>query len=208
MKYVICSICLLTTLSCSQPQEPAQTVSDSPTETSIGSSAGTDSDANPAASQVTTTKPSSTVAETPVASTNQSSTSESSASILAEAQAPVLQSVFSDNFLKDTRADYTITGDVSWEAGKLTLAEGASIERAINGGSWAKVELSLQFPELGHNRSGDEFQVWFALNGATQGGVQYSDWFVRLRIDAVGSRSLEIIDTYRDASDQVVRDCS
>ena len=61
---------------------------------------------------------------------------------------PKLELAFSDDFSQDTRDEYTINGDVAWEQGGLTLSEGASIAREINGGAWAELELDLQFPEL------------------------------------------------------------
>ena len=85
-----------------------------------------------------------------------------------------LQPIFSDDCSKDTRADYKITGDVTWEAGRLTLQPNASIGRAIKAGAWAKVELMLDLPELTAAHPESELQLWFDLHEATA-------CFVRLR---------------------------
>jgi hypothetical protein len=86
---------------------------------------------------------------------------------VAEVPAAGLQPVFDDSFATDTRADYTISGDVAWSPGRLTLAEGASIERSINGGARARIQLWLEFPPLTDSQPESELRVWFILDGAT-----------------------------------------
>lgn len=191
MKHALCGISLFITLSCSQPNEPPQLVSDSLIETPTAPAAATDSDADPADLQVMTTEPSSAVVESLVTSTNQSSPSAGSDPTLAETRASTLQPVFSDDFSKDKRADYTIKGNVSWEPGRLTLAEGASIEQAINGGPWAKVELDLEHVPLTSEQPTSELRVWFMLDGAT-------NCYVRLRRqleDGTTVGSVALVDT-------------
>jgi len=85
-----------------------------------------------------------------------------------------LQPVFSDDFSSDTRGDYTIGGDVLWEAGRLTLQPDASLGRTITAGARVRVDLTLEQPELTAENPQSELQVWFDLNEAT-------DCFVRLR---------------------------
>ena len=95
---------------------------------------------------------------------------------------PKLQPVFGDDFSTDTRPDYRITGEVSWEKGQLTLAEGALITRQINGGAWAKVILRLAPVEAAPGSEVREVRLWFMLKGA-------SDCFVRLRTGRSGEES-------------------
>lgn len=87
---------------------------------------------------------------------------------------PRLQPVFNDNFSKDTRPDYKVIGDVSWQQGTLTLAAGTSIERAINGGPWTQVNLQLSPLELTQERPQSEVRLWFLLDEVT-------NCYVRLR---------------------------
>jgi CHAT domain-containing protein/tetratricopeptide (TPR) repeat protein len=103
-----------------------------------------------------------------------------------------LQPVFNDDFMTDTRDDYQIAGDVSWNKGQLTLAEGASITREINGGAWAKVALSLEPNNRVANQQPTELRVWFIMDGATS-------CFVRLQSHAPDEEgrtgSVALIDT-------------
>jgi CHAT domain-containing protein/Flp pilus assembly protein TadD len=85
-----------------------------------------------------------------------------------------LKTVFADDFGNDTRSDYTIKGDSSWEEGRLTLAEGTLIEREINGGSRAKVTVRLESSELTPQQPQSELRVRLKLDGA-------SDCYVRIR---------------------------
>ena len=81
-------------------------------------------------------------------------------------QPPHLNTVFSDDFSKDNRGDYSISGDVKWEEGKLSLMDGASIKREIHGGAWARVDLQFAPSEL---RAADtvELRVWFIFGEGT-----------------------------------------
>ncbi len=88
---------------------------------------------------------------------------------------PKLQPVFSDDFQTDTRGDYEITGDVTWESGTLSLGKGASIRREINGGAWARVELDFAGDGWGFGDEKQELQIRFQLDGTT-------DCYVRLRM--------------------------
>ena len=105
---------------------------------------------------------------------------------------PRLQSVFNDDFQTDTRGDYEIEGDVTWESGTLTLDKGASIQREINGGAWAKVELDFAGDGWGSGDEKQELRIRFLLGGAT-------DCYVRLRTSPEGqegqSRSVALVDT-------------
>lgn len=99
---------------------------------------------------------------------------EPSSSATKEAKAPKLEPVFSDDFSTDTRGQYEVQGNVSWKEGKLTLAEGASITRDINGGAWAKVELDFGDDGWAPNQDTAELRLVFLLEGT-------NDCFVRLR---------------------------
>ena len=102
-----------------------------------------------------------------------------------------LQPIFSDDFIKDTRGDYTISGEVSWKAGHLTLPGDTSIGRAIHAGAWVRVDLSLDLPQPTAEHPESELQLWFDLNEAT-------DCFVRLRrtlTDQGSSVSVALFDT-------------
>ena len=93
-----------------------------------------------------------------------------STSLMARAQSssfPGLKPVFADDFSTDTRSEYKIAGDVSWEKGALTLSKGASIEREVDGGSWANVELQLEPVEMRDGSPPMELRIWFNLDGAT-----------------------------------------
>ena len=110
---------------------------------------------------------------------------------LAVGQEPKLEPAFKDDFSKDTRSDYTVKGDVNWEAGKLTLPEGAWLERAVNGGPWAKVTLQLRPVELNEDQPQSELRIWFMLDGATP-------CYLRLRRASKAGRaatSIALVDT-------------
>lgn len=79
---------------------------------------------------------------------------------------PSLAEVFRDDFSHDTRADYKIAGDVSWQPGGLTLAKDSSVERVIDGGSWAKVTLVLEPVRPDLEQGDEESRIWFLLDGA------------------------------------------
>ena len=87
---------------------------------------------------------------------------------------PKLQPVFNDDFQTDTRGEYKIAGDVTWETGTLTLGKGASIQRELNAGAWAKLELAFAGDGWGSGDEQQELQIRFLLDGAT-------DCYVRLR---------------------------
>ena len=76
---------------------------------------------------------------------------------------PKLELAFSDDFSQDTRSNYTIKGDVSWEQGKLALSDGASIACEINGAAWAELELDLHFPELTEDGQTSELRISFDM---------------------------------------------
>ncbi|MEO1614876.1 MAG: CHAT domain-containing tetratricopeptide repeat protein [Planctomycetota bacterium] len=90
-----------------------------------------------------------------------------------QAVEPKLIAVFNDDFSTDTRGDYEINGDVAWEPGTLTLSEGSSIKRAINGGPWAKIELDFGKDGWGSGSESQELRIWFLLDGATNCFVQF-----------------------------------
>ncbi len=78
-----------------------------------------------------------------------------------------LQPVFNDDFSKDTRGDYTIAGDVIWEAGHLTLQPDASFRRSFKAGARVRVEMTLDWPELTKEQPESALLVWFGLQGTT-----------------------------------------
>jgi tetratricopeptide (TPR) repeat protein len=109
---------------------------------------------------------------------------------------PKLEPVFSDDFSKDSRADYKVTGDVSWEPGKL---------RIINGGAWTTVRLQLEPVKLTDQRPRSGLRVWFGMEEATDCCVRLSR---ELRDDHVVG-SVALIDTgEKDGKpiEQVVRE--
>ena len=55
---------------------------------------------------------------------------------------------FSDDFQKDTRSEYQITGKIEWEPGKLVLGEGAVIRKPIKAGAVGELTLDIKWPEL------------------------------------------------------------
>ncbi len=117
-----------------------------------------------------------------------------------------LQTSFEDDFLQDTRADYTIRGEVAWRPGRLTISEGASIEWPINGGERAKVELRLAEAWPPSTDKPAEVRLWFLLNGAT-------NCYVRLKRgasdDAGQTATIALVDTgEKDGQpiEQVVRE--
>jgi CHAT domain-containing protein/Flp pilus assembly protein TadD len=102
-----------------------------------------------------------------------------------------LEPVFSDDFSADTRGAYEIEGEVSWEPGKLTLAEGASISREIDGGAWAEVEMKFGDTGWPAGAEAAEFRIWFLLDGATNCCVR----FRRQSQDGKPGASVALIDT-------------
>jgi len=76
---------------------------------------------------------------------------------------PQLERVFSDDFSSDTRADYESDGDLVWKSGRLTLSEGASIERSVNAGAWVKSEVGF----AAWAPAPSELRIWFLLDEAT-----------------------------------------
>ncbi len=102
-----------------------------------------------------------------------------------------LTSVFADDFRQDTRKDYTLDGNVRWQPGQLTLAERASIRRAIDGGPWARLELDVKFPTSSEETAQSELRIWLELDGTT-------NCYVRLRnthADGKPMTSVALIDT-------------
>src|SRR5262249_12557990 len=53
---------------------------------------------------------------------------------------------FRDDFATDSRKDYTVQGDVTWQKGRLTLAEGARLERKFAVGHTVEVRAVLRLP--------------------------------------------------------------
>lgn len=84
---------------------------------------------------------------------------------LAAAQEPKLDPVFNDDFSKDTRADYTVKGDVEWKAGRINLSPNASLNRKVGQSQWARVRLNLACPKLSEQNPVSEVRVWFILEG-------------------------------------------
>ncbi len=76
-------------------------------------------------------------------------------------QPPSLKPVLCDDFGHDTRGDYTIRGDVSWEKGKVTLGRDAAILRRLNSGAWVKVELDVELSKRTAEQPRSELRVWF-----------------------------------------------
>ena len=104
---------------------------------------------------------------------------------------PKLEPVFTDDFSKDSRADYKIEGDVEWEQDHLTLREGASIQRLVSADSWVRLELGAEYFGLKAGENLSEFRVWFGLNEATDCYVQFR-WEIR---DGKKVHSLALVDT-------------
>jgi tetratricopeptide (TPR) repeat protein len=84
----------------------------------------------------------------------------------ASAQQLLLQPVFSDDFSEDTRGDYEPQGDILWEAGKLTLSDGASLERTFKGGPWTRMEVEFESGNGTANAESAEVRLWLRLAGA------------------------------------------
>ena len=71
-----------------------------------------------------------------------------------------LNRLFRDDFAKDTRSEYRIEGDVSWETGSLAVPKKTEIKRKVKGGSIARLTFDL---EGGQTKSKSGFQVGFSL---------------------------------------------
>ncbi len=112
---------------------------------------------------------------------------------------------FADDFQQDTRKDYTLDGDVEWQPGRLTLAEGASIRHTIDGSPWALVELNVGNSESKPEDTNGELRIWLHF-------VSAADCFVSFRHTRTGSQlvtSVAVVDTSEqdgEPVEAVVRD--
>ena len=107
---------------------------------------------------------------------------------------PKLEHLFTDDFEKDSRGDYQISGKedaVNWEKGILILGDGAILQRKINAGPWVEMEFNLEFPELDENGQTSSFRVWLDLDSATDSFV----WFRQKREGGKTSSAIFIVDT-------------
>ncbi|MEM0927160.1 MAG: tetratricopeptide repeat-containing protein, partial [Planctomycetota bacterium] len=121
-------------------------------------------------------------------------------------ESPTLQPLFHDGFREDTRSNYTIEGNASWKPSKLTLAEGGSIARLVEGSYWFTTELDFGGNDWTRSTTGAELRVRFSFDGA-------SDCLVRLQSNprADAKDSLAIIDTagaHGQIIEEVVREVS
>lgn len=82
-----------------------------------------------------------------------------------EIESPKPQTVFRDDFVNDSRADYVIEGNAKWETGSLTLAPNESISRSVDGSAWATLRLRLLPIESDEQDS--LTRVRLSLDGAT-----------------------------------------
>ena len=112
--------------------------------------------------------------------------SENEQTVHNEAEWPELEPVFSDDFSKDSTPDYKIEGDVVWKEGVLSLNEGSSMERKIDGGPWVKVALDLERMELTEIPPEQELKIWFILNNST-------DCYVRIRTEYDGKKCVGLM---------------
>lgn len=87
---------------------------------------------------------------------------------------PDMESVVNDRFTTDTRDNYTIDGNATWQPGLLTLDAGTSLEKAIDAESRVKVDLSFERQKATSSQPTWEMCLWFLPDGAT-------NCFVRLR---------------------------
>jgi tetratricopeptide (TPR) repeat protein len=70
-----------------------------------------------------------------------------------------------DSYARDTREDYTVAGDVQWSPGQLTISEGSSLQRVVDGGAWTRVLLDLQ--RLSDDESSPACRLRFQMHDAT-----------------------------------------
>src|SRR5262249_35664699 len=63
----------------------------------------------------------------------------------ASAEEPARPVRFEDDFRTDTRKDYQIKGEVTWQKGRLTLAKGALLHRPLELGSVAEVRAVVRW---------------------------------------------------------------
>jgi CHAT domain-containing protein/Tfp pilus assembly protein PilF len=68
-----------------------------------------------------------------------------------------------DDFVKNTLKDYRIDGAVSWQKGRITLKEGASVLRPVQIGGVAEVHDVVQLPE-----SKEDVELVFLFQGALE----------------------------------------
>ena len=74
--------------------------------------------------------------------------------------------VWLDDFAVDSQKQYTVTDDVQWAAGRLTLSPGATIGRTIKVGSAWEARLDLAFPPASPDGKPSISRFEFTLAGA------------------------------------------
>lgn len=115
-----------------------------------------------------------------------------------------LQVDLDDTFDQESRSD-KVTGDVSWNSGRLTLSSGSSVERALSAGAHVRVWIGSLDGDASRGQSDNVLRIRFRLDGAT-------DCFLRLSLggDSEGTgASVTLFDCGPDGSSdsaQVVRE--
>lgn len=107
---------------------------------------------------------------------------------------PKLEHLFTDDFERDSRANYEISGKkdaVKWEKGTLTIGDGASLQRKLDGGPWVEMELDLEFPKLTEDGQTSDLKVWLDLERATDSFV----WFRQKRQNGKTRSAIFFVDS-------------
>ncbi len=104
-----------------------------------------------------------------------------------------LKPLFADDFQRDSRSDYEVMGDVSWDKGRLSLAPDSSIKKKVDSGSWADVKLVIESGKLEKDGDRAVTVLQFELDGATDCQIV---WMASKR-DGKTVRRVRIYDTVK-----------
>ncbi len=115
---------------------------------------------------------------------------------------PELRPIWQDAFTQDSRNEYGLEGKVDWQAGKLVLTGGSTVQRKCEGGPAIEIELDLVADKLADNDK-QELRVWLNFEEA-------SPCYVRItRAGDAPSLALAVVATERDrdrVNESVIRE--
>ncbi|MEO1998810.1 MAG: tetratricopeptide repeat protein [Planctomycetaceae bacterium] len=89
-----------------------------------------------------------------------------SACLFAE-DIPQLRTILTDDFSRTSLADYQVEGDVTWQAGSITLAPDSSIGRPIEAGEWVEITLDLDAVDSARDNKQPQSIVTVTLDDGT-----------------------------------------